>query len=179
MEQIQIEQGFGQIGMMITPPDLRLHVTQPDMQLQVRPCDLELRIEQPEVIIDLRQSFDSMGLQDSTALARSCAADARQTVMRGISRRVQEGDALAQPHGPSVGAIVAASAASERPPKELVITAMPAVPPKITARLGAVRGSCTPGAVYVQLNPGAVQGDFTWGQVDVYLARAPYIDIKA
>ena len=91
MEQIQTQQNFASSGRQTTSPDLRLHITQPDLQLRIRPCDLALQIEPPEVVIDLRQSFESMGLLDNAALARSCAAEAREAVGRGISRRVREG----------------------------------------------------------------------------------------
>ncbi len=179
MEQIQIDQGFGQIGIKITPPDLKYKIKQPEADIKIRQADLQLKIEKPEVIVDLRQSFNTMGLQDIDTLSRSMGDEAKQTLLKGIERRVTEGEELAKPKGASVGKIVAASAATEIPKKELVIGLMPAVPPKITARLGQVKGFYTPGNVAVKLDKGELNGTFTWGKVDVYMEREPYIDIKA
>lgn len=178
MKQIQIDQQFGQIGINITPPNMQLKITPPDIALDVKPADLRVRVEQPEVIIDLRESFNTMGLQDSLTLSRSIAGEARQTVARGIERRVSEGEALGDPHSDSVGRVLSASIANAKPKKELVLGLMPEAPPKISARLGKLKGEYTPGQVNVRLNNADVVNQFTWGRVDVYMEREPYIDIR-
>lgn len=177
MRTIQITQQFGQIGLRITPPDLALHIRQPDMVLRTTPPDLALHITQPEVIIDLRPAFNTMGLADIGYLEEQFVADARNIAQQGIARRVAQGNELADPHGPSIGAV--ADRASKPPEKQLGIGLVPAVPPRITASNGEVQGFYRPGAVEVRPVRGAVNGEFRWGRVDVYMEREPYIDIKA
>lgn len=178
MKQIQIDQQFGQIGLNITPPDLKLRITRPDLQLDTKPADLQLSIERPEVLIDLRESFNSMGLQDPATLTKECAEKAQQTLLNGIERRVKEGEEFSDPQSPSVAKIVSASAESAIPKKELVLGLMPSAPPKISAKLGSIKGEYAPGDINVRLRRGELNGTFAWGRVDVYLEREPYIDIR-
>lgn len=178
MHAIQITQQFGQIGMHITPPDLALQIKSPDAVIKTTPPDLDLAITPPEVIIDLRPCFNTMGLADIGYLEEQFIADAQRTAGQGIERRVAEGAELANPHGPSIGAI--ADAASKPPEKQLVIGLVPAVPPRVTARGGSVKGFYRPGTVEVRLIRGEINGDFRWGRVDVYvyMEKEPYIDIS-
>lgn len=177
MGQIEIEQRSGQIGIQITQPNLNIKTTQPDLQLKTTPADLALQIEQPEVIIDLRASFNSMGLQDTYTFADSAAKEAKQACMRGIERRVSVGNQFTEPHGPSAGKIVAES--SNPPEKQLVIGLMPSVPPDISAKMGTVKGTYTSAHINGKFNEGKVTSNFTWGRIDVYMEREPYINIKA
>lgn len=178
MKQIQIDQQFGQIGLNITPPDLQMKMTRPNLSLESKSADLQLTIEQPEVFIDMRDSFNSMGLQDAATFTSSFVNDARRTVMRGIERRVREGEELGDPHSASAGQIAAASAESTKTKKEVEIGLMPDTFPKISAKLGKIESRYTPADFTVRLDAGQVKGDFSWGRVDVFLERAPYIDIR-
>ncbi|MDR3562385.1 MAG: DUF6470 family protein [Negativicutes bacterium] len=174
---IEITQQFGQIGMKITPPDLNLSIKPPNLELHINNPDLEIHTTKPEVIIDLRESFNSMGLQDIAAVAKSVSDEAKQTAIKGIERRVEEGTELAKAKGPDSAQLAARDAHSEE--KQLVIGLMPEAPPRITATRGSVKGIYTPGDVAVKLDSGEVKGDFIWGKVDVYMEREPYIDIRA
>ncbi|GMB01690.1 DUF6470 family protein [Pelosinus sp. IPA-1] len=177
MGQIEIEQRAGQIGLKITQPNLNLKTTQPDLQIKTTPADLALHIEQPEIIIDLRASFNSMGLQDTYTFADSAAQAAKEACLQGIERRVSIGNQFTEPHGPSAGQIVAE--ASKPPEKKLVIGLMPSVPPEISAKMGTVKGTYTPAHINGKFNEGKVTSNFTWGRVDIYMEREPYINIKA
>lgn len=174
---IQVSQQFGQIGIKITPPDFQLRIKAPDLNIHTRQPDLEIQATKPEVIIDLRESFNSMGLEDIAAMAKSIGDKAKQTATDGVERRAQEGIALEKAKGPSV--IQLADAASKPAEKHLVLGLMPDQPPRISVKTGGVQGMYTPGGVAVKLDSGEVQGDFTWGRVDVYMEREPYIDIRA
>lgn len=174
---IDIIQQFGQIGMKITQPDLKLQIKAPDLIIHTQKPDLEIHTTPPEVIIDLRESFNSMGLKDIDALARTESDAAKQTSMEGIERRAQEGIALEKAKGPSSAQL--AVKASEPKEKKLAIGLMPDTPPRITVKTGGVKGNYTKGDVNVKLDLGEVNGDFTWGKVDVYMEREPYIDIRA
>jgi hypothetical protein len=176
MKSIQIEQQFGQIGMKITPPDLKLRLKHPDLNLQITQPNLELAITKPEVSIDLRDSFNSMGLKDISTSMRDFVADAKDTIAKGIEQTVANTKALEDPKGPSVVDLAYQDSRPEE--KQLVIGLMPSVSPRISAKLGSVQGTYTPGSVQAKLNPGEIGGDFTWGTVDVYMEREPYIDIK-
>ena len=168
---------IAQIGITITQPNLDLHIRHPDLDIHTQSPDLALKTTKPEVIIDLRESYNSMGLKDIASSMQSFVEDAKQTVLAGIQRRADEGDALSNPKGPSV--VQLAYQAAQPKEKQLHIGLMPSVPPKITAKLGKVEGIFTSGKVSVKLNPGQVKGVFTWGKVDVYLERQSSIDIKA
>jgi hypothetical protein len=177
VKQIEIDQVSGQIGLKIIQPNLNLKTTQPDLQMKTTPADLALKITQPEVIVDLRASFNSMGLQDTYSFSASNLAAAKEAFLQGLDRRVAVGHELADPHGPPVGKIV--TDASKPPEKQLVIGLMPSAAPEISANLGTIEGKYTPAHIETKLNEGKVTGDFTWGQVDVYMEREPSIDIKA
>jgi hypothetical protein len=174
---IEVNQQFGQIGIKITPPNLQLAINPPDLQIHIQKPDLDLRITKPDIIIDLHESFDSMGLKDIASTEKTVRDEANQTVAKGVVRRVQEGIALEKAKGPSVTQL--AVKASKPEEKQMGIGLMPARPPKITAKLGAVKGIYSAGDVAVNLDLGDVKGSFTWGKVDIYMERQPQIDIKA
>jgi hypothetical protein len=177
VNQIEIEQRAGQIGLKITQPNINLKITQPDLQIKTTPADLALQIEQPEIIVDLSASFNSMGVQDTYAFASSAAQEAKAACLRGIERRVSVGNQFTEPHGPSAGKIVADS--NTPPEKQLVIGLMPSAPPEISAKMGTIKGTYTPAHISTKFNEGKIVNNFTWGRVDVYMEREPYINIKA
>lgn len=166
-----------QLGLRITQPNLQLYITDPNLQVHTQPPDLALKTIEPEVIIDLRSSFNSMGLKDIDAFMKDFTANARATVLKGIERRADEGDALGKAKGPSIGQL--ADQASKPEEKQLVIGLMPEAPPEISAKLGTIDGEYTPGDVSVHLEIGKVNGVFTWGKVEGYLEGQSIIDIKA
>lgn len=178
MKQIQIQQQFGQIGIKITPAKLNMAIKQPELDLSPKPANLSLHTEYPEVMIDLRQSFDSMGLKDIVSLEKETAAEGRKTALSGIERRVADGERMAEPNSPSVAKIVSDSAPRMILKKELKLGLIPEAPPKISAKLGSVKGSYTPGDLNGNYIRGTVNGAFTWGRVDVYMEREPSIDIS-
>ena len=175
--EIQIHQVFGQLGLNITQPNLDLKITPPDIKMKTTPANLDLTIEPPEILIDLRASFDSMGLQGTYSLADSLAEEAKQACARGIDRRVSIGKQMADPHTSSVGKIVAEN--SKPPEKEVVIGLSPSVRPEISARLGTIKGTYTPARIDVTVNEGTITNNFTWGKVDIFMEREPSIDIKS
>lgn len=178
MEQIQIQQQFGQIGIKITPAKFDLAIKQPELDLSPNSAELSLHTEYPEVIVDLRQSFNTMGLQDIITLEKTEATEARKTVLSGIERRVADGEKMREPKGPSVAKIASDSAPRMILKKELKLGLMPETPPKISAKLGSVEGRYTPGALNGNYIRGTITGDFAWGRVNVYMEREPNIDIS-
>lgn len=175
--EIQIQQVSGQLGLNITQPNINLKITAPDIKIKTTPANLDLKIEPPEILIDLRASFDSMGLQGTYSYANSLAEEAKQACERGIDRRVSIGNQMANPHTPSIGKIVAE--ASKPPEKEVVIGLSPTEGPKISANLGTIKGTYTPAHIDVTVNEGKITNNFTWGKVDIYMEREPSIDIKS
>ncbi|AIF53658.1 DUF6470 family protein [Pelosinus sp. UFO1] len=175
--EIQIHQVSGQLGLNITQPNINLKITAPDIKMKTTPANLDLKIEPPEIIVDLRGSFNSMGLQDTYSFADSAAQEAKQAALQALDRRTQLGDQMADPHGPSIGQIVAQ--ASKRPEKEVAIGLSPSVGPKISANLGTIKGVYTPARIESKVNEGTITNNFTWGKVDIYMEREPSIDIKS
>ena len=174
---IEISQHFGQIGIKITQPDLNLRIKAPDLNIHTQQPELDLHTTQPEEIIDLHESFDSMGLKGIASVAKTIGDEAKQTALNGGERRAQEETELEKAKRPSVSHL--ADRASKPQEKQLLIGLMPDAPPRITAELGIVKGNYTPGDVVVKLDSGEVKGNFTWGTVDVYMEREPYVDIRA
>ena len=176
MKSIEISQVFGQIGLTIQKPDLKLQIKAPEADIKIQSPSFDLQIDNPEIFIDLRQSFNSMGYKDIQTFSDEFIADAKQTAQAGIERVVSEGYALSKPKGPSVGQLSFQDSLPSE--KEVQIGLIPSVPPKITAQMGQVKGTYTPGGVKVNLDPGKLNGNFTWGKVDVYMEREAHIDIK-
>lgn len=177
MKSIEINQVFGQIGINIQKPDLKLNIKAPEADIKITPPNLDLQIDNPEIFIDLRQSFNSVGYKDVQTFTDEFIADAKQTAEAGVERVVSEGDATSKAKGPSIGELAFQDSLPRE--KEVEIGLIPSVPPKVTAQMGRVKGIYTPGRVKVGLIPGALNGDFTWGKVDVYMEREAHIDIKA
>ncbi|SFM37957.1 DUF6470 family protein [Pelosinus propionicus] len=174
--EIQIHQVSGQLGLNITQPNINLKITAPDIQMKTTPANLELTIEPPEIFIDSREAFDSMGLQGTYSYANSLAQEAKQAAVQGIERRVSIMRQMEDPQSGSVGQVVAA--ASQPPEKEVVIGLSPSVRPSISAKLGTVKGTYTPARIDATVHEGKIVNNFTWGRVDIYMEREPSIDIK-
>ena len=174
--EIQIHQVSGQLGLNITQPNINLKITEPDIKMKTTPANLDLTIEPPEIFIDSRASFDSMGLQGVYSFGNSLAEEAKQACVQGIEQRVSVMHQMEDPHSGSIGQIVAA--ASKRPEKEVVIGLSPSVGPDISAKLGTIKGIYTPARIDATVREGTITNNFTWGKVDIYMEREPSIDIR-
>jgi hypothetical protein len=135
----------------ITKPDVKVNIKPPRMDLKIIPTEMNIRTTPAEISIDLQPSFNTMGLQDIESLSETFGAEAKQVAMEGIERRVSEGEALAKPHGPSVGQVMSNAVTHPRE-KQLVITATPSVPPAISATLGKVEVQVVPGRIVINTN---------------------------
>lgn len=174
--EIQIHQVSGQLGLNITQPNINLKITAPDIEMKTTPVNLDLTIEPPEIFIDSRASFDSMGLQGVYSFGNSLAEEAKQACVQGIEQRVSVMHQMEDPHSGSIGPIIAA--ASKPPEKQLVIGLSPSVGPDISAKLGKIKGTYTPARINATVKEGTITNNFTWGKVDIYMEREPSIDIR-
>lgn len=135
----------------VTQPDVSIHIKPPYMDLKIISDQMNINTTPAEISIDLQPSFNTMGLQDIQSLAETCGAEAKQTAMEGIERRVWEGDTLAKAHSPSIGQVMSYTATHPHE-KQLVIAATPSVPPAISVTLGKVAVQVVPGRIVVNTN---------------------------
>jgi hypothetical protein len=125
-----------------------------NMELHIVPAQFDLEITPMQININLRATYNSMGLRDNVSFAQSVTQDAQQTFMQGLERRVQQGDEMAAPKSPSVAQIVSRDLVP-KPSKQLGLALTPPVPPQVSGTPGTIKETYVPGSITVTLVPGA------------------------
>lgn len=174
MLELKVEQQFGQIGLMYTPLRYDLDIRPPDLTIEQKAAELSL--EQPAAIleIDYTPARESLGYLGITSRMTSFVQDAKATHLAGLDRRVEQGRQLgAIEEQISIGEIAARSL--EPVDKQLMLDKTQPVDIEVTTR--QVNGDISPGGVTGSFTLGDVQSDLTYGRVNTYLERQPYVKI--
>lgn len=172
MVDLRINQQSGQIALKYTPLQYRLDIRQPDLKIEQKPA--EIFSEQPAatIEIDYTPARESLGYVGITTQMKNFVEESKVEYLAGLERIVAEGNQLGSIEKEiSVADVV--KQATEPSEKELVLDQTKPVKVHVTVnppRWGAdVRG------VTSSFTPGDVLGDLTFGKVNTYLEREPFI----
>lgn len=155
---------------------LNLQTTPPLLDIQTTPAIMEIQQPHGVLTIDGTPFRYSIGLKNNADFARDNASDARQAVIEGISRVVEEGRRLTQIENKSnaIAEIAAQSDVSELPD----ITWAHVDAPIIHYEASPVQLNPIAGRVNYNLKPGTVQGDYQRGSVNIQVIQYPRIEMS-
>lgn len=167
------------IGINRTPGKLEIQQPGPDVNMNTQHPKVEIDSELPKVQIDQYQSFADAGLKNFLDLTREAAQLGKQAAMRGIERRVRQGNELADIQN-GFGAIPrqAQENAFELFNKEFNIGTVPKSRPKIDLIEGKVNIQVHEGKVNMDVKVNRPTIDYTRGKVDIYLRQKNSIEIQ-
>jgi hypothetical protein len=176
MLQLRIDQQYAKIGLDIQKPVLNLQTTLPAIELDIKEPELKVESKRPVIHIDQTQCFADAGKRKPADFAAYCAEMARNNVMVGIGRVVEEGNFLGEIE--NGGTIPQLAAASMDENIDYNVTAIPKQRPDIWFDLYPVNIEPDRGTVDLRLHRGKVDSNFQWGQVNAYLRQQNYININ-
>ena len=165
------------IGINTTSAKMSIHQPKADFEMTKKDPKLEIHSEQIQIRIDQRQCFNESGLKDFTTLARDHAAEAKQAVFEGISRRVSEGNMMAdiKNGGNAIAEIAFNSFFTNH---VLDIATMPKSRPIIDYVGGTVDIRFDEGYVDIKSRPYAPIIDVVAGDVEIYMKQNPEIKFE-
>jgi len=172
--ELRIDQQFGQIGLKYTPFQYNLDIRSADLQIDQTAA--EIFSEQPAATLEIDYTLarESLGYMGIKAQMDNFVQEAKITQSAGVERRVAEGNELGSiEKGISIGDI--AARATDSPEKELVLARTQ--PIRIDIQVNHPSWEVQQGGINGSFVPGDAQGDLTFGKVETYLEREPYINI--
>lgn len=172
---IRVSKTDGLIGINTTPARMSIQQPKADFELNIKDPKLEIHTEHVQVRIDQRQCFNESGLKDYATLTRDMAMEAKQAVMEGISRRVEEGNFKASiQSGSKAVAEIAFNSSFDQHVFDL--ETMPKSRPEIDFVGGTVDIRVDEGYVDIKSKPNRPVIDVEIGDVEIYMRQYP--DIK-
>ncbi|MGF7184473.1 hypothetical protein GGQ84_000556 [Desulfitispora alkaliphila] len=175
---LRIHSQQGQIGLNITKNHFQMKSEQPRMELSPVEPAVIIDVHHPRIVeIDQTQQFDELGRKKHVSFAKTYANNGRAAAARGIDRRVNEGNRMADFHE-SVN-VARITAQREQVPREkrLTIEVLPKTPVDIRFDIRDVQVDVRKGSVNGQLIRGRTNIHARDGNVDVYWQQRPHIDI--
>jgi len=175
---LRIVQKPGLIGLDITRPAIKLHITSPRLDLsKVISPQLEITRDEPRVFIDNSKVWQDIGLARPVQFLWARSTESLDSGLQGIGEIASEGDQLAE--GSSVSEVVAHEVEIDAE-VECNVALMPEEPPKVSSNVEVfpVDVRLHPVALEAQLKRGEVQNLTPWAAVKMYLLQKPYFDIQ-
>lgn len=176
MIDLQIHQGFGQIGLKITPFQYNLTIKPPDLQVYQQPAQITLEQPAATLEINLTPARESLGYSGIATQQRVFNENAKAASDSGIERRVLEGNELGRiDQKISVAQVIDQSTKLAEKDLELVNIQ----PIQISIQSNPLRWEAQLGGVTVDLDLGTVHGELQYGSVHTYMAQEPYVQTRA
>ncbi|SKC55899.1 DUF6470 family protein [Maledivibacter halophilus] len=159
----------------------KLDISQPkaDLNMHTEHAKVEINSENPKVIIDQYQCFAEAGLKNILDLTRETAQISKQAALKGIERRVSQGNQMADIHKDyNPIAEMADYNAFELFNREFNFGLIPKSRPKIDIIEGNVDIKVHEGKANMDVKINRPQVDYTRGKVEIYLRQKNSIDIQ-
>jgi hypothetical protein len=177
---LDIRFGFGQIGIDTYPGEIapRMDI-QGGFQLEKKLPEFSGEVTQPIIVdIDFSKCRAEMGCPGPQDAAAQWFEAAKQYAIEYIGQKAAAGDALgAIEKGVSIADVVESE--SYPPPPEINVDAVPKTPPKITFKMGEIRGELNPGYVKVDVPDKPVTLEYQRAKVNIFMEKEPFITVKA
>lgn len=176
MNQLQVQQQSGKIGLIITPFKFDLKITQADLEVKQYPAQIE--IEQPAATLEIDYTAfrESIGYRGSYAQMQSFNDDAKNTCGQGIERRAVEGEMLSDTSKKS-GLVRIIHQSIEPQIRDLQIMRTETI--KIRFMVNNMKFDVNLGGVKTSFTPATIKSQFEYGNVKTFLEQKPSIEIKA
>ncbi|MDR2737132.1 MAG: DUF6470 family protein [Gracilibacteraceae bacterium] len=176
---LSIHQQYAQIGLKTKPCQFELRRTPSDCTLERTPSEVNLTITPGQVSIDMTRMQNSLGYGSAEFVTQSLVAEARQIFETDLVRTVQAGDALAKPHmAVSIGRLAAQAKYFDNAHPEVSLEYI--APPAMHYKPTIIQHEVKMGQVTVNVVLGKVEmHNYTPAEVEVYLERAPELEISA
>ena len=180
--QIQIKTTDIQMDYTITKPFQRIEQPKADLKISQPAATLEIHTTNPELHINQDQLWRDLGLKPTGELISEYAQKGKQEALKGISRRVKEGNQLMQNAGKEQGrSTIQGIAKQNHGPHRSGPYNIKFIP-----SFNAVKVNITPGTIDVNIERNAPRidvqvnkpkMDFTYGDVNGTMLVRPDVDI--
>jgi hypothetical protein len=175
--ELRIHQQQAQLGLSITPPQLRRASTPPAVRLRSDAPQLSIQPGRAVLDIDQTQCFEDVSLRKLLPFARYSREQAALRTAEAIDEIVWEGNQLGAIEK-GVDVVDLAAREWEDALKEFGFGVIPEHRPEIRVEVEPLTMSYTPGSVEVSLQRGSVRGDMRYGDVRGYYLRQGFVDIS-
>lgn len=174
--RIEIDQVFGKLGLVQTPPLLRLEHTYPQLDLRIHDPVLTVKPDQVELSIDYEKCWADLNMYEPLEFSRLITDQSRQKILQAIAEMANEGDRLAALEKGEADAV--AAIAREKGLEQVDVELAPLSLPQIEAQIIDGEKFFQKGNVQLELIPGDVQLKLQKGSVRMYLSRYPELHIR-
>lgn len=166
------------IGMNIKEPQIQIKQPKGDLNIKQTDLSFEVASEKPRIIIDQYQCFAESGRKNSIDLSIDNSQYAKQRVIEGIRRRVEDGNRLANIKKGMPSAIAELATKNYHgPQKEFNMVTMPKSRPKIDVT-GYINIKWKMGTTNISYERKDPIVNLNRGKVDIYLRQKNNIEIR-
>lgn len=177
MVDIRITQQYGRIGLDIKEPRLNLEIAKPQLEMSTRKPQLNIHREPPKIEIDQSACFADMNRRTISQFGRYLFDMAYNMVLQAVQEAAEEGDYLAGiENGNSIPALAHQKMYSDM--VDYNVGLVPEHKPEIRFITTPVQYEFIPGEVTYRAIPGNVKGELDRGEVEVYVAQKPFVQIE-
>jgi hypothetical protein len=174
---IRITKTDALMGINTTPTRISIKQPRADFELDIDHLKVEINTKQILVQIDQQQCFNESGLKDYKTLRSDNVAEAKQAVLEGIARRVDEGNRMADIKN-SADAIAEIAFDNSFTQHVFDVVSMPKSRPLIDFVGGTVDITIHEGTVDVKSKPNKPIVDVQAGDVEIFLRQRPELSFK-
>jgi len=174
--RIVIDQVFGKLGLVQTPPLLRLEHTYPQLDLRIHDPVLTVKPDQVELSIDYKECWADLNMYEPVEFSRVNTYRTRQKILKAIAEMADEGDRLAALERGEADAL--AAIAREKGLEQVDVQLAHLSLPQIEAQIIKGEKYFQKGNVQLELIPGDVRVKLQKGSVRMYLEQYPKLHIR-
>lgn len=170
----------GQIGIETKWGGLNIRQPKAEITNKTELPSVDIRRTQPKVTIDQKECFADVGLKSPVDYTRENAGIARQAAMKGIARRVEQGDQMMDSLHKGGEPIIdnADYNAFDLFNRDFIFGVVPKSRPKIDVIMGTTDIRYIPGKLNYQVKINKPEVTVNHGDVDIYMKTWPDIKIE-
>jgi len=173
--RVEIHQQFGQIAIEIVLPETQVRCKAPELSLHTDPLRIEIAPGRVELEISYEQPQADLGFYRPLPFARCGGEEGKEAALRAVAAYAGEGDRIAQIEDPNFSFAELVQAMWERAAKELNIGSIR--PPQVRVEVMPLRVFGEPGELQLQVAPGDIHVEFSWGYVEPRLVVPPKVGL--
>lgn len=178
--QLQIRSSLAQLGIRITPLEMKVKQEAPRVDIDSKPADMQIQRHDPDIQADWTHVWEDLGLKRISTLAEERKAEGARKALELIGQIARNGDRVADLKAREdnvFGNIARDEFFRRRGEVEVVLDALPNQGPTWQVNVRPPDIEITPNWPVFHVHTSNPQIDVRLGDVKVYLEKEPIVDI--
>ncbi|GAB6100038.1 hypothetical protein JCM16358_19170 [Halanaerocella petrolearia] len=177
--RLEIHQQFAKTGLQIKSPQMKIDQKPDQFELQQVPGQLKINSKPAQVKIDMNKARADLNYRNHKLYGKKIVQEARQTALKGIKRRSQEGDQLAAIEKNNKPLIAQAKKSLKDKKKEIGLKWKRGAEIKVKPGKQKIKyESPDLDGIKLDVESSWPETDLKWGKVETYLKQKAKLDTQ-